>query len=86
MEGERLPVPVREQLPCTVTVSPGWNGAAGRKLSPSPWEKATRWPGCTPVDDPLTVTCSSWLLGTPSRLIWVCGVASRESGSGETRS
>ena len=86
MEGERLPVPVREQLAVHRDGLPRLEGRGGQEAAPSPWEKAASRPGCTPVADPLTVICSSWLLGTPSRLIWVCRVASRESGSGETRS
>jgi hypothetical protein len=40
----------------TVTVSPGENGRAGRKLTPPPSECASNRPGCTPEREPVTTT------------------------------
>ena len=69
----------------TVTVSPGVNRAAGRKLAPWPSEWARSVPACAPLVDPVTVIrfCRS-LRDAPRKLICVFGFAMGVPSAGNT--
>jgi hypothetical protein len=58
------------------------NGAAGAKLPPCPSESPRIAPLCAPLREPLTPIDPSWLAGTPRKVIWVCGEATRPPGIG----
>src|SRR5690348_17599053 len=68
---------------CTVTRSPGRNGARGFQMV-APCGSATRRPGRTPLREPVTRTAPSAAGVTPRKLIVVWGVANRSPGDGET--
>src|ERR1019366_8835897 len=68
----------------TVKSSPSENGLAGTKLAPSPWGQESSRPACTPLREPVTLITLMSAAGTPRKLIWVAGEASRLPDTGDT--
>ena len=66
----------------TVTDSPLAKGLSGKKLPPRPSEWAAMWPGCKPVDEPLTATVPMAPALRPRKLICVPGMAQFVPGLG----
>src|SRR5581483_1994318 len=76
--------PSRSSELLTVTVSPGENGCAGRKLAPSLSESPAMRPVCDPVREPTTLTEPSADGPIPRKVICVRGRAKCEPGLGNT--
>src|SRR5437764_1839278 len=78
------PAPTRSGSAETVTVSPGLNGLAGRKLAPSPSECDRSRPECLPVSEPVTLIPVRSFFAAPRKLICVVGDAASLPSAGKT--